>query len=73
MILPTLIQVQHAAAVTSEVLGAVYAICTAIGNPLSRLTTGKLSVLGHAVLAFGADIQKAQKRITELFSSSGNS
>lgn len=66
----TLTEVQHAAATVSIALGAVYSACTVIGNPLSRVSNTRLASFGHLVLAFGADMQKAQKRLVELFSSS---
>ncbi len=70
MTLPTIEQVRTVATVTGDVLGALFALCTAIGNPLSKYTTGRFAAFGHLVLAFGADIGKARKRINELFSSS---
>lgn len=68
--LPTLDQLKAASALVGEVLGAVYTLCTIIGNPLAKYSTGRLAAFGHLVLAFGADISKAQKRFTELFASS---
>ncbi len=52
-----------------DVLGAVFTLCTVIGNALSRVSNERLSTAGHVVLAFGADVAKAKKRISELFSS----
>lgn len=74
--LPSIDQIKAASAAVSEVLGAVYTICTVIGNPLAKYGTGKIASLGHLVLAFGADIGKARKRIADLFggdSTSGGS
>lgn len=68
--IPTLDQIQHVAVVAGDVLGAVFALCTIVGNPLAKFSNGKLSAFGHLVLAFGADVSKAQKRIAELFSRS---
>lgn len=68
--IPTLTELHQGATIASEVLGALFALCTAIGNPLSKFSSGRLSSFGHIVLAFGADIGKARKRIAELFGSS---
>lgn len=73
MTIPTLEEIKTASAAVSEVLGAVYTICTVIGNPLAKYGTGKLASLGHLVLAFGADIGKAKKRIADLFGSDSTS
>ena len=68
--IPTLAQVQHIAVVTSEVLGALFTVCTAIGNPLAKYATGRAASWGHLLLAFGADVGKARKRVAELSGSS---
>lgn len=70
MTLPTPEQAKHLALAVGDGLGALFTLCTLIGNPLAKLSTGKLSAFGHLVLAFGADLAKARKRITELFAPS---
>jgi hypothetical protein len=69
--LPTTEQAVSAVQAVSEILGALYTLCTVIGNPLAKYSTGRVSAAGHLILAFGADIGKARKRINELFSSGG--
>lgn len=71
--LPTLDQIKAASAAASEVLGAAYTICTVIGNPLAKYGSGKIASFGHLVLAFGADIGKARKRLADLFSGDSTS